>query len=194
MKQLVLPSLLIAMALLIACGEPQNPVARAAGAGTVLPEVAAAARKLLGPDSEVLASGDLAHDGHEQALVVNRIGHGPKGSSGDILFWRASVLERHGARWTEVLRCDEYLKNAQGYLAGTPSVPVNGWRLRWKPNAMGKGTELYFTPLTGNGTPSHRTIQVLWNRRVARYQSLDEAGNHFLAEIPSLEIPAAKLR
>ena len=39
------------------------------------------------------------------------------------------MLEQAGAKWAEVLRCDEYLKNPNGYLGGTPLEPVTGWRL-----------------------------------------------------------------
>jgi hypothetical protein len=194
MTRLVLPSLLCALALTAACSAPQTSAARAARTPAVPPEAAAAGRKLLGPDSEVLAFGDLAHDGHEQALVVNRMARSTNGSAGDILFWRAGVLEQRGARWTEVLHCDEYLKNSQGYLAGTPLLPVTGWRLHWDRAVTGAARDLYFTPLAGRGAVHPRTIQVRWNPRVARYQSLDDMGEHFLAEIGSLEVPRAELR
>jgi hypothetical protein len=194
MTRTALPMLICMLALTAACTAPQKSAVRAPGTPGVPPEAEAAARKLLGADSKVLAFGDLAHDGHKQALVINPLEQSTTRPGQGIQFRRAGVLEQRGARWAEVLRCDEYLKNPHGYLAGTPILPVTGWRLRFEPGGENKKPEFYFTPLGGQENAHPRSIGVRWNARVARYESMDATGKHFLAELPSLEIPASELR
>jgi len=193
-----------ALALLAGCGsvnhsatveadDPAQAVARATA-----PEADAVAKKLLGPDAKVLFSGDLAHNGHQQILVMNPTSP-PSGDIGTgVAFHRAAVLERQGARWNEVLLCDEYLKNPAGFLSGTPRQPVAGWKVQLRPAAANTGRELRFTPLAGGG----EAIQVAWNPKVNRYQSFVTSGGasgvtmeqDFLEEMPIIETPTSELR
>jgi len=163
----------------------------------VPPEIAAVAAATLGRGAEVVAFGDLAHNGRQQVLVANRVGAaGPvaKEAEQDLRFTRAAVFEEAGEKWSEVLRCDEYLKNPNGYLGGIALVPVSGWRLEFsKQNGKAEG-ELLFTPLQDSGAASLSTIAVRWNPAVNRYQSIDSKSGRFLAEVRSLETPAAPLR
>jgi hypothetical protein len=135
----------------------------------------------------------LAHNGHQQVLVANPIGVASEAEPG-IRFTRAAMLERTGTKWAEVLRCDEYLKNPEGYLGGARLEPVAGWRLEWSGQGGKKERELLFTPLTTSGATSMTTVTVRWNPSVKRYQSVDQATGRFFAEVPSLGTPESPLR
>jgi hypothetical protein len=171
----------------------------------VVPETQPVAEAVLGKQAEVLAHGDLARNGLEQMLVVNRFeraarGDGGPGSSSATFITRAVIVEKENNKWTEVLRCDEHLKNPRGYLGGSPAAPVTGWRLEFKPDTD-QGLELRFTP-TGNDEErlsdtakgGGRTIAIRWNTKAKRYQSLDQSHKGFLGEAPTLETPQSILR
>ncbi len=66
-----------------------------------------------------------------------------------------------------VVLFDEYLKNPDGFLRGTPKQAVTGWNLQVGPASGNGARELRFTPLGEGGA----TIHVAWNPRVNRYQS-----------------------
>ena len=151
------------------------------------------AETLLGSGAEVAALGDLAHNGQEQALVVNRLAVGLGGGVSGVPFTRAAVLQRDGARWTEVLRCDEYLKNPMGFLDRAAKAPVTGWSVVINADRP-SGPGLYFTPLATPSSPGMRTIAVRWNPRAKRYQAVDGISEHFLDEAASLEPAPAELR
>lgn len=189
--------LLCLLALFAGCGEspqpkpaeqPPNPAAPA-----VPEDVQQAAEAILGAGAEVLTFGDLAHTGHRQALIINRLPKTPAGVVPGILFTRAAILEEDGGKWKEIFRCDDYLKNAKGYLGGTPIRPVTTWRLQYEENAE-RGLQLYFTPLALTGATHIPTIGVRWNPKVNRYQSLDRNYEHFLSEVESLEPYRSTLR
>jgi hypothetical protein len=184
-------------------GDPAGP-----GELAIPPEIQTVANKLLGSSAEVLAFGDLAHNGHEQALVINRVIATPRAAresappeTDGVPFTRAAVIERDGARWIQVLRCDEHLTNPKGFLAGAPLFPVTGWRVR---SATQFGTRsdkkddapqaLYFTPLDVQDAARAPTIAVRWNPKVNRYQVVDRTSQQFLGELESLETPASTLR
>src|SRR5579884_1361512 len=78
-----------------ACGSPSSaPAANAAKAAPAIPpDYAAAARRVLGEESEVILSGDLAGNGHIQLLVVNRLPKIPKDVIPGLLVSRAAILE-----------------------------------------------------------------------------------------------------
>ena len=192
------PLLVCAWSVAGGCGTASKPAtggAESAAQPALTPEITAITEKLLGPDGKVVLSGDLAHNGHRQILVVNPLPQSPGELASGIAFRRAAVIEQEGAKWMEVLRCDEYLKNPNGYLRGTPLLPVvAGWRLRWHPSEGERGQDLYFTPLEASGAASIPTVAVRWNPAVSRYQSLDAANQEFLGEIAALETPASELR
>ncbi len=171
-------------------------------------EVQSVAANSLGRDSDTLLHGDLARNGHEQVLVVNRFRNGSAAGSGagnaaQVFIIRAALLEKGERGWTELLRCDEHLKNANGYLGGFHKAPVTGWRLDYTQDANA-GLELRFTPMdtianasstTGNNAAGHGPdLDVRWNKSAKRYQSFDRSHERFLTEIPILETPESSLR
>jgi hypothetical protein len=176
-----------------------------AAAPQVNEELQGVAEAMLGKQSEILAAGDLAHTGSQQLLVANRLANAPRtsdgaGSASGVLVTRATVAEKTGDRWTEILRCDEHLKNPRGYLGGAPTDPVTGWRLEFDANTP-QGLELRFTPAEGEkqepssaGNSDNRTIFVRWNAKAKRYQSLNRSHQGYLSEVPSLETPQTFLR
>jgi hypothetical protein len=185
-------------------GDPAGPSELA-----IPPEIQTVANKLLGSSAEVLAFGDLAHNGHEQALVINRVIATPRAAretappeTDGVPFTRAAVIERDGARWIQVLRCDEHLTNPKGFLAGAPLSPVTGWRVR-SGTQFGNGSDkkddaaqasFYFSPLDVQDAARAPTIAVRWNPKVNRYQVVDRTSQQFLGELESLETPASTLR
>jgi len=190
--------LVCTLVLAAGCGEAPRPTPAAEempkpAEPAVSQEYRDAAVAVLGSEAEVLAFGDLPGTGNEQVLVINRVPTPPKGVVPGNLLTRAAVVEKDGAKWKEVFRCDEYLKNPNGYLGGTPLLPITGWRLQYERSAE-KGLLLYFTPLQMPGGGSPPTIGVRWNAKVKRYQSLDRNFEHFLGEVPTLERIPSKLR
>ncbi len=159
----------------------------------------------LGKQAEILAHGDLAGNGMEQVLAVNRVASskdsaGPE-DSGSIFITRAAILQKGDGKWTELLQCDEHLKNQNGYLGGAPAGRIAGWRIEFKTDTK-QGLELKFTPAgseageegSGMGAPGGQTVVVRWNASTKRYQSLDSTHEKFLSEAPTLETPQSILK
>ena len=196
MRSLLAAGVACLLALLAGCGSaPETKPAETpkAAAPAVPQELQDVAKALLGAESEVIVFGDLAHTGQQQALIVNRLAKTPQGAVPGLLITRAVVVEQDGRKWKEALRCDEHLKNPNGYLGATPLVPVTGWRLQHEQTAQ-NGLVLYFTPLEMAGASHIPTIGVRWNPQVKRYQSLDRNFEQFLGEVPTLETPTQRLR
>jgi hypothetical protein len=162
----------------------------------------------LGKQAEVLAHGDLAQNGREQVLVVNRLSTAASSGAGganpsSIFVRRAAVLEKVGDKWSQVLLCDEHLKNPSGYLGRSPSGRVSGWRLEYRRDAQ-QGLQMKFTPAekvdtvaanTGESSAETRaTFDVRWNKSAKRYQSFDQSHERYLSEVPLLETPQSILR
>src|SRR6202521_2521127 len=144
----------IMMLSLAGCHPAQQPaptdVKAAVEAADVANEARGVAEATLGKQAEILAQGDLALNGREQLLVVNRISKetaagAPDANPSPILVLRAAILEKDGGKWSEILRCDEHLKNPNGYLGGSPAARVTGWRLEFSQDAK-EGLEMKFTP------------------------------------------------
>jgi hypothetical protein len=204
------PALVMGLAafLLLGCQPAHQTVPAEAAAPPTDPadsESQQVAEAVLGRQAEVIAHGDLARNGSEQLLVVNRFDSATQGKvqtahSSPIFVTRAVIVEKNDGKWTELLRCDEHLKNTRGYLAGAPAAPVTGWRLGVNQDA-GQGLELQFAPAeTSEGSSSSntgagsRTISVRWNIKTKRYQSLDQSHKGFLGELPTLETPQSILK
>jgi hypothetical protein len=158
----------------------------------------------LGKQSEILARGDLAQNGREELLVVNRVSKNAEGAgdgnSSPILITRAAILENDDGQWSEVLRCDEHLKNPSGYLGGAPSARVSGWLLNYIQDPA-RGFEMTFTPAEGaasnqtlNGRSVGTPLHVRWNKAANRYESLDPSQKRFLTELPALEAEPSYLK
>ena len=181
--------------------ENSNP-----GSAGTAEETGRVAEAALGKQAEILARGDLARNGQEQLLVVNRFAKAPQYAAGAenspaIFITRAVILEKRNGKWTEILRCDEHVKNPNGYLGGSSVVRATGWQLEFRTDAS-QGLELKFTPAgndtgkegTGTGEPVGHTMIVRWNSQARRYQSLDASREGYLSEAPALETPQSILR
>jgi hypothetical protein len=196
--------------LLAGCHSAQQPepVKEISNPGMVgmADETARVAEVALGKQAEILARGDLARDGQEQLLVVNRFAKAPRSGNGSenspaIFITRGVILEKSNGKWTEILRCDEHLKNPNGYLGGSSVARATGWQLEFRTDAW-QGLELKFTPAnndtgkegTGTGEPVGHTMVVRWNSQARRYQSLDASHEGYLSEAPALETPQSILR
>ena len=194
--------------LLVGCKSAQQttPAEAAAppAATAAVPENQQVAEAVLGKQAEIVAHGDLARNGSEQLLVVNRFEKAAHGTIGPenpspIFVTRAVIVQKGDGKWAEELRCDEHLKNPRGYLGGSPAFRVTGWRLELKPDTD-QGLELRFTPTqdgeerSSDTVETGRTIAVRWNTRAKRYQSLDQSHKGYLGEVPALETPQSILR
>ncbi|MDP9340464.1 MAG: hypothetical protein M3P45_16535 [Acidobacteriota bacterium] len=194
----VLAALLIAVGG-AGCGtEPPKPkaepTAEAKPAAPAIPEdVQDAAKTLLGSDATVLLVGDLAKNGKRQFLAANVVPKTPKNNVPGTVVTRAVVAQDDDGKWTELLHCDEHLKNSKGFLGLTPLDSITGWRLQYEQNPE-KGLQLYFTPLKVHGDTHVLPVGVRWNPATKRYQSLDAAYEHFLKESATLENVRSTLR
>lgn len=186
------------MAVVVAgCGTDASKPAVQAEAKPAAPavpdEIHSAAESLLGRETQVLLFGDLAKNGQQEFLAANVVPKTPTNNLPGTIVTRAVVVEKDDGQWSEVLRCDEHLKNLKGFLGMTPLAAVTGWRLQYE-QSPDKGLELYFTPLKGV-TDSHvLAIGVRWNPATKRYQSLDRTYEHFLPESPALDTARSTLR
>jgi hypothetical protein len=176
--------------------ETPRPAAQAdtkPAAPAIPDEIQSAAESLLGRETQVLVFGDLAKNGKQQFLAANVVPKTPTNNLPGTIVTRAVVVQNKDGKWSEVLRCDEHLKNEKGFLGLTPLTSVTGWRLQYE-QSEDRGLQLYFTPLKGV-TDSHvLPIGVRWNPKTQRYQSLDRSYEHFLLESPSIEAARSKLR
>lgn len=184
--------------------ETTADLARADG----MDEARRVAEASLGKQAEVIAHGNLALNGREQVLAVNRVSAGTaasmEGASPTTIFvTRAAVLEKSDGKWSQVLLCDEHLKNQNGYLGGSPKERSAGWRLEYRQDAR-DGLEMKFTaaekPDASDGNAKQSSEQkdpafiVRWNKNAKRYQTFDQSQERFLSEVPSLDIPQSILK
>jgi hypothetical protein len=181
---------------------PQNSAATPASPGAtpgapatpaVPDDIQKAAETALGSDTEVLVYGDLAKNGSRQILAVNRMKGTPQVAMPGTVITRGVVLENIGGTWKEILRCDEHLENPKGFLGNIPLAPVNGWRLQYEQD-NDKGLLLYFTPAANPKGARALPVEVRWNAKVKRYQSMDRNFENFLYELPALETPESQVR
>ena len=172
---------------------PEKPAAQEKPALTVPDDVQSAADSLLGKETTVLLFGDLAKTGKQELLAANVVPKSTKNNLPGTIVTRAVVAENDKGQWTEILRCDEHLKNSKGFLPGTPIGGVTGWRLAYEQDPE-KGLALYFTPLKGAVDTHTLPIGIRWNPDTKRYQSLDRSYEHFLNEAASLSTAHSNLR
>jgi hypothetical protein len=178
----------------VGCSEAPKPEGAAKPPEPKYPaEIESAVETVLGSEADILLVGDLARNGEEQVLAINRVQSPQKTTVPGTLLTRAALLVKEGSKWREIFRCDEHLKNPKGYLAATPISPVSGWRLQYE-QSKEKGLTMYFTPLAQPAGGYILTIGVRWNPEVKRYQSLDREYKTFLGETPVLETPNGHLR
>jgi hypothetical protein len=190
---------LFVAALFAGCGndtppaQPAKPAAETKPALTVPEDIQDAADALLGKETTVLLTGDLAKNGKQQFLAANVIPKSTRNQLPGTIITREVVGQKENGKWAEIFRCDEHLKNAKGFLPGTPIGGISGWRLAYEEDPE-KGMALYFTPLKGAVDTHSLPIGVRWNPKVNRYQSLDRSYEHFLNEAPSLSTARSSLR
>ena len=159
------------------------------------------ARSSLGRDAEMLLHGNLALNGREQVLAVNRFSAGATpvagGSPSSPAFvTRAAILEKNDGKWSQILLCDEHLKNPDGYLGGSPAEHVSGWRLEYSQDER-EGLLMKFTPGERPGAAAGTvgaSLDVRWNKNAKRYQTFDQSHERYLSEVPSLETPQSILK
>jgi hypothetical protein len=188
----------LASLLLAGCGDDPAPKPAAEEpakpAGPAVPEdMQDAAQNLLGKETQVLVFGDLAKTGKQQFLAANVVPKTPKNDIPGTIVTRAVLAEETDGKWSELLRCDEYLKNAKGYLALTPLAAVAGWKVQYDQDPV-KGIQLYFTPVKVGADKHVLPIGIAWNPATKRYQSLDMTYEHFLMEKASLDTARSVLR
>jgi hypothetical protein len=191
-------SLLAITLMLAGCGDsptpkPEEPMAAKPAEPAVPADIQSAADGTLGSEAKVLVYGDLAKNGKQQVLVANVVPKTPKESITGTIVTRAVIAENDDGKWEELLRCDEHLKNAKGYLGMTPIEPVSGWRLQFEQDPE-KGLTLYMTPVKGNDDKHVLPIGIRWNPKTKRYQSLDRTYEQFLLESPSLSTTRSQLK
>jgi len=176
---------------------PENPAA--ATTASEAEEAQRIADAALGKQAEILDRGDLAQNGREQLLVINRYGAGSKSQSA-ALVTRAVVLERNERRWREIFRCDEHLKNPYGYLV---AGRAGGWELGVGRDSNG-ALEMLLTPLNRldagdihtdeRHSVTNSTFVVRWNTKLSRYQAYDGSQKRYLNEATALETPESHLK
>lgn len=189
MRRLFMMVALCAVLCAASCGEGGHPNTEQAAkpASPAYPaEVDAVAQKLFGLETDVVAYGDLAKNGNEQALIVNKVKITPETMAPGLLVTRAAIIEKDGKSWNEVLLIDEHLKNSRGFLGGQPISAVDGWRVQ-KEEDPKNGLAIYLTPLHKPAGGYVQTFEIRWNPAAKRYQTLDRNFEHFLTELPSLE-------
>jgi hypothetical protein len=180
--------------MLSGCGaEAPKPAEQKPAEPAIPEELQDTARALLGSDAQVLLFGDLAKTGTKQILAANVVPNTPKSTVAGTVVTRAVIAENVDGKWTELMRADEYLKNAKGYLGLTPLQGVTGWKLQFENNAD-KGMSLYFTPVKAGASEKTLPIAVRWNPATKRYQSMDLTYEHFLGEAATLQSPRSVLR
>lgn len=176
---------------MIGCDSPaKSPAADTSAqkpkAPAVPDEIFSAAAGALSSEAEVLAWGDLALNGHQQILAINRVNKPEANTGSASAFTRLAILEKDGDQWKEILLCAEHLKNPNGFLGGTPTAAVSQWRLQFEKNPS-KGLVLFLAPYNQGPTVRTQAIEVRWNREVKRYQAMDAANETFIGENPALE-------
>lgn len=189
MRRLLVLGLAGALLLSASCsddGSSNNQTAAKPAAPAYPPEVDKAAHNVFGIEAEVISYGNLAKNGKQETLIVNRVKIRPETMQPGLLVTRAAIIEKKGDSWQEVFLCDDHLKNPKGFLGGQPVAAVNGWRLQ-KETDPKDGLEMYFTPLEKPAGGYIQTYEVRWNPAVQRYETLDRNFQHFLKELPSLE-------
>jgi len=187
---------ILAACFLAGCSDApaEKPAAEAKPAAPAVPEdIQSAADSLLGKETTVLLFGELAKNGKQEFLAANIVPKSSKNNLPGTIVTRAVLSENVDGQWMEILRCDEHLKNAKGFLPGTPIGGVTGWRLAYEQDPE-KGLALYFTPLKGAVDTHTLPIGVRWNPSAKRYQSLDRSYENFLNEAPSLSTARSSLR
>ena len=191
MRKAILLGLICVSVGIVGCDAPaKNPAADSSApkpnASAVPDDIFSAAKGALGGETEVLAWGDLALNGRQQILAINRLNKPEANTGSGAVFTRLAILENDGNQWKEILLCDAHLKNSNGFLGGTPTAAISEWRLQFEKNPK-RGLLLFLKPFNQGPTVRDQTIAVRWNPEVKRYQAMDANYETFIGENPALE-------
>lgn len=191
MRTAILIGLVCVCTSVIGCDSPaKSPAvdtsAQKPKAPAIPEDITSAAAGALSSEAEVLAWGDLALNGHQQILAINRVNKPEANTGSNAAFTRLAILENNGKQWKEILLCAEHLKNPNGFLGGTPTAAVSQWRMQFEKNPS-KGLLLFLTPYNQGPNVRTQAIEVRWNPEVKRYQAMDAAYETFIGENPALE-------
>lgn len=189
MRKIFLVMTLCAALCAASCGETGHPNTQGtakSAAPTYPAEVDSVAQKILGLETDVVAYGDLAKNGKEQAFIVNKVKITPETMAPGLLVTRAAIIEKDDGSWNEILLIDEHLKNPKGFLGGQPISAVDGWRVQ-KEEDPKNGLEIYVTPLHKPAGGYVQTFEIRWNPAANKYETMDRSFEHFLTETPTLE-------
>jgi len=151
-------------------------------ASAVPDDIFSAAAGALSSEAEVLAWGDLALNGRQQILAINRVNKPEANTGSNAAFTRLAILENDGKQWKEILLCAEHLKNPNGFLGGTPTAAVTQWRLQFEKNPT-KGLLLFLTPY--NQGPTVRTQAIPKQNVIRRWTQIMKL---LLEKTPRLKI------
>ena len=127
-------------------------------------DIQSAAQAVLGSESQVLAFGDLAKNGKQQFLAANVVPKTPTNNIPGTIVTRVVIAENNDGKWSEILRCDEHLKNPKGFLGVTPLAPMTGWRLQYE-QSEDKGLAALFHAAERRHRFHVLPIGVRWNQR-----------------------------
>lgn len=191
MRTAILIGLVCVSAATVGCDSPTKTPATDTSAQTpktpAVPEdIFSAAAGALSSEVEVLAWGDLALNGRQQILAINRLNKAGVTTGSGAVFTRLAILENDDKQWKEILLCDEHLKNPNGFLGGTPTAAISQWRMQFEKNPT-KGLLLFLTPFNQGTAVRNVAIEVRWNPDVKRYQAMDANYEIFIGENPALE-------
>lgn len=156
-------------------------------AETVPPECIAAAKKLLGPEAEVVKYGHLNSAEALEAVVVVRIA-GARGDKSDgIPVSRLAILRHEPSGWQSVLNASRYITNEAGYIGIEfidDSYPFRGYRVAFY-GERSDGKQAFVLCLGHIGDPGSVPIEISWNPQVGRYQefAFNEEPSGFKSEI-----------
>src|SRR6516164_6065785 len=142
--------------------KPGEPVEAKTSEPAVPADIQAAADGSLGSETTVLVFGDLAKTGSQQILIANVVPKTPKENITGTVVSRAAIVENQNGQWAQIFLCDEYLKNAKGYLGLTPIEPVSAWRVQHEQDPV-KGLTVYLRPVKGISDSHVLPIAVQWN-------------------------------
>jgi hypothetical protein len=191
LRKAILIGLVCVSAGIVGCDSPaKNPATETSTekpkAPAVPEDIFSAAAGALSSEVEVLAWGDLALNGRQQILAINRLNKAGLSTGSAAVFTRLAILENDGKQWKEILLCDEHLKNPNGFLGGTPTAAVSQWRMQFEKNPT-KGLLLFLTPFNQGPAVRNVAIEIRWNPEVKRYQAMDANYETFIGENPALE-------
>jgi hypothetical protein len=152
-----------------------------------------AARKLLGPDGQVLKCGHLVDPTVLEAVVVSRV-PGLKDNKDGIPVSKLLILREIGTQWKSELEVDREITNSAGYVGINfidDSHPYPYYRAKFTDEGAQWGARsasqftLVLLSMTRGGKidPEELGIGIGWNLAAGRIQEIEPDGEHFAPEV-----------